>query len=189
NQKPERRTPTGHPPWVKLLHVRAGLASHAELLLQSTSWTSAPRPPALIESDRPQVPDDAVAPITPHRAIQIYQRCMRRWHIAQRFPQPDWSIVDLWVARELLSQGALPVQVRAILQLGSPQFPRRHGNPQDYLRRTLTRAAFPRPAPPPPVCATATTCGAVPHTVCAPHMLPPGCGAGDTGSSAASAAR
>jgi hypothetical protein len=166
NQKPERRTPTGHPPWVKLLYARASLASHAEHLLQSTSWTSAPRSPALIQSDRPPVPDDAVAPITPHRAIQMYQHCMRRWNIAERFPQPDWSIVDLGVARELLSQGALPVQVRAILQLGSPQFPRRHGNPQDYLRRTLTRAAFSRPAPPPAVCVThppTPTCGEIPR--------------------------
>jgi hypothetical protein len=79
---------------------------------------------------------------------------MRRCHITERFPQPDWSIVDLWVARQLLSQGMLPAQVRTILQLGSPRFPRRHGNPQDYLRRTLTRAAFSRTAPPRPVCVT-----------------------------------
>jgi hypothetical protein len=32
-----------------------------------------------------------------------------------------------------------------IIRLGSPQFPRQHGNPIDYLRRTLARAAFPFP--------------------------------------------
>src|SRR5262249_2639308 len=53
--------------------------------------------------------------------------------------QPDWSIVDLWVARELLCQGASPFYVCTLLQLGSPHFPRRHGDPQDYLRRTLLR--------------------------------------------------
>src|SRR5207248_4470316 len=31
-------------------------------------------------------------------------------------------------------------QVQAILQLGSPGFPRRHSNPDDYLRRTIARA-------------------------------------------------
>lgn len=159
NPKPDRRTPRGYSPWVTLLHARAGLAASAEDLLQAatTSLTPATRAPAPIDRDGPQDPDDAVAPapITQRQAIQIYQDWMRRWCILERFPQPDWSIVDLWVARELLSQGTLPAQVRAILQLGSPQFPRRHGNPQDYLRRTLTRAAFSRPAPPPPVCVTA----------------------------------
>ena len=39
--------------------------------------------------------------------------------------------------------GQAAAAVQAILQLGSPQFPRRHGNPEDYLRRTVARAAFP----------------------------------------------
>ena len=151
NQKPARRTPGGYPPWVTILHARAGVASRAEHLLRSVAASGTPAP---IDRDCPQDPDEtlAAAPIAPRQAIQIYHRWVRRWRIAERFPQPDWSIVDLWVARALLSQGALPAQVRAILQLGSPQFPRRHGNPQDYLRRTLARAAFSRPAPPPPVC-------------------------------------
>src|SRR5712691_10662705 len=33
-------------------------------------------------------------------------------------------------------------QVEAILRLGSPGFPRRHCDPDDYLRRTLARAAL-----------------------------------------------
>jgi hypothetical protein len=56
------------------------------------------------------------------KASQIYQAWMRRWHIARRFPQPDWSIVDLWVARALVAQGAPPAQVQAILRSGSPRF-------------------------------------------------------------------
>jgi hypothetical protein len=161
NQKPQRRTPSG-PPWVKLLHARPGLASQAEHLLESTSWISAPCLSAALERNGP-VPEDAVAPIPPARAIQIYQHYLRRWQIPERFPQPDWSIVDLWLARELFSRGASAVQVRTILQLGSPGFPRRHGDPQDYLRRTL-RAAFSRSAPPAPVCPTAIPCGEVRHT-------------------------
>jgi hypothetical protein len=157
NQKPSRRTPRGYPPWVTILHARAGLASRAALWLQSVtmSWAPVPGAPVPLDHDCPPDSDEGVAPsrITPHAAIQIYHHCLRRWRIRERFPQPDWSIVDLWVARELLAQGTRPAQVRAILQLGSPQFPRRHGQPQDYLRRTLTRAAFSLPAPA-PVCPT-----------------------------------
>jgi hypothetical protein len=84
-------------------------------------------------------------------ATEFYQACVQRWRIRQRFPQPDWSIVDCWVARHLLRQGWAPAQVPEILRLASPHFPRRHGNPDDYLRRTVARAAF--PFPPRPVCA------------------------------------
>ena len=76
---------------------------------------------------------------------------MHRWQIAQRFAQPDWSIVDLWVARALLAQGWPPDQVQIIIRLGSPHFPRRHSNPEDYLRRTVARA-FPFPSPGETVC-------------------------------------
>jgi hypothetical protein len=160
NQKPQRRTRSGAP-WVKLLHACAGLASQAEHWLESTASISLPPSlPATGKTDD-SVPADAVAPITPAQAIQIYQHLMQRWHIPERFPQPDWSILDLWVARELFSQGASPVHVRTVLQLGSPGFPRRHGDPQDYLSRTLLRA-FSRSVPPPPVCA-APTCTELPH--------------------------
>ena len=70
-----------------------------------------------------------------------YQRWMERWHIRERFPQPDWSIVDLWLARKLLAIHISTAQVETILRLGSPHFPRHHGDPEDYLRRTLARAA------------------------------------------------
>jgi len=30
---------------------------------------------------------------------------VHRWQIAERFAPPDWSIVDLWIARALLAQG------------------------------------------------------------------------------------
>jgi hypothetical protein len=49
--------------------------------------------------------------------------------------------VDLWVARHLLSQGTTAARIHAILRLASPHFPRRHGDPEDYLRRTIARAA------------------------------------------------
>jgi hypothetical protein len=70
---------------------------------------------------------------------------MKRWQTLERFPQPDWSIVDLWVARYLFSQGKPAPQIQTILRLASPYFPRRHGDPDGYLRRTVARATFPSP--------------------------------------------
>ena len=144
NQKPARRTPDRYAPWVKLVHARAGLAPRGESLLQSVRQSVQPRG------------TDRALPIhcDRHRPWPNQRRgghhdlprvVMQRWHIRERFPQPDWSIVDLWVARHLLSQGKPAVQIQAILRLASPHFPRRHGDPDDYLRRTVARAAFPSP--------------------------------------------
>jgi hypothetical protein len=65
---------------------------------------------------------------------------LRRLRIPQRFPHPDWSIADLWIAKELLRQGTPGEAVKAVLREASPQFPRRHADPEDYLQRTLARA-------------------------------------------------
>src|ERR1700676_2577389 len=146
NQKPERRTPGGYAPWVKIVYTHPGLARDADGLLQSaiqspalTQGTSPGKPSACAASLQNTLPPSiAVA-----EATEIYQGWMQRWRIAERFPLPDWSIVDFWIARQLLSQGTLAERVRAILQLASPHFPRRHADPDDYLRRTVARAAFP----------------------------------------------
>ena len=153
NQKPQRLTPGGLAPWVKILYAQAGLAPQADALLQSVSVLVSTRPPAPIQ--RLSLPV-VVLPHTPSTSMaaaearKTYCDLVQRWHIHQRFPQPDWSIVDLWVARHLLRQGTPSAQVHDILRLASPDFPRRHGNPEDYLRRTVTRAVSP---PRPPVCA------------------------------------
>ncbi len=165
NQKPARRTPSGYAPWVTIVHARAGLVSGAQGLLRSAAASLAPAQGVLPAFRRDQTADDPAAPnrIGPGEALEIYRQYMQRWRIAERFPQPDWSIVDLWIARQLLSLGTPAARVRTILQLGSPQFPRCHGNPQDYLRRTL-RAAFSRPAPPRPVWAAPCTDPTPAHT-------------------------
>jgi len=147
NQKPARRTLTGHAPWVKVVDTLAGLAPRAEALLQSARALASPPLPASSACSSWQ---DA-AGVTASLATEIYQGLIERWHIRERFPQPDWSIVDWWVARYLLGQRWAPAQVEAILRLASPEFPRHHGNPDDYLRRTIARAAFPSPRG--PVCA------------------------------------
>ena len=153
NQKPQRRHGNGYPPWVKVIHTAGGLARHADRLLQTareqaTTGNSEPH------SSRSSTPWQRTAPacLSSAQASETYQSCMGRWHIAQRFAQPDWSIVDLWVARALLAQGRSGVEVQQVLRLGSPGFPRGHSDPADYLRRTLARA-FPFPAPGRAVCA------------------------------------
>jgi hypothetical protein len=145
NRKPQRRFCSGYAPWVNVVHTRAGLACRADDLLRSAAKQATP--------PTRQRPRDGVCPerilspasgspsgITAAQAIAIYQTWMRRWRIAERFASPDWSIVDLWVAQALLAQAMSPEQVQDILRLASPQFPRRHTNPEDYLRRTLARA-------------------------------------------------
>jgi hypothetical protein len=145
NQKPARRTPDRYAPWVKLLHARAGLAPRAETLLQAIRQ-SAPPPRQSDWQFRADSTATQPSPTSTEEATTIYRSCMQRWHIRERFPQPDWSIVDLWVARFLLAQGKSPAQIQTVLRLASPHFPRRHGDPDDYLRRTIARAAFPSPA-------------------------------------------
>jgi RepB DNA-primase from phage plasmid len=144
NQKLARRTPDRYAPWVKLVHAHAGRAPCAEALLQSVRRCAQPPWHAASRLRRNSTATDP-GPTSAEEAALIYRECIKRWHIFERFPQPDWSIVDLWVAKHLLSQGKPAPQIQAILRLASPHFPRRHGNPDDYLRRTVARAAFPSP--------------------------------------------
>jgi len=144
NQKPARRTPGRYAPWVRLVHARLGLAPRAEALLQSIRECARPPCHPASRLNRNSTATE-LGPLSAEESATIYQSCMQRWHILERFPQPDWSIVDLWVARHLLSQGKPASQIQAILRLASPFFPRRHGDPDGYLRRTLARAAFPSP--------------------------------------------
>jgi len=149
NQKPARRSAGGYAPWVKVVSTQAGVAPQAEALLQSAHASASPTP--ALPSRSTAAFDSVPATIAASVATELYQACMERWHIRQRFPQPDWSVVDCWVARHLLRQRWAPAQVREILRLASPHFPRRHGDPEDYLHRTVARAAF--PSSPRPVCA------------------------------------
>jgi hypothetical protein len=154
NQKPARRTPGGYAPWVKLVHARVGSAPQADALLQSVASVPLLLAPVrttntIRRSTTHLTLDEAPEDLARSEAIEIYQACMGRWRILERFPQPDFSIVDLWVARYLLSRGTPVSQVQHVLRLASPHFPRCHSDPDDYLRRTVARAAafpFPRAA-------------------------------------------
>jgi RepB DNA-primase from phage plasmid len=162
NQKLQRRTASGYAPWVKIVEAHVVLASAAQELLHSATqviahkWTAA-MPDTTYPVSRVSIQSTTM---TAQGAARIYQRWTERWHIRERFPQPDWSIIDLWLARKLLAMHVSATQVEAILRLGSPNFPRHHGDPEDYLRRTLARAALP---PPRPVCSTHATASLLPR--------------------------
>lgn len=147
NQKPARRSWHGYPPWAKLIHARDGLAPQADALLAAAPAVHS----LLLPLDEPAPASWAIT----EQAQQIYTDCLWQWRIHERFPQPDWSIVDLWVARHLLRQETPAPLVQQMIRLASPGFPRRHADPADYLRRTVARAAaFPFPGAPRTLCAT-----------------------------------
>ncbi|MGA8622533.1 MAG: DNA-primase RepB domain-containing protein [Candidatus Sulfotelmatobacter sp.] len=162
NQKLQRRTASGYAPWVKIVEAHAGIARAAPELLHSATQLIAQQSAAAmrVTTYRLSHVGNPSTTITAHGAAHIYQRWTERWHIRERFPQPDWSIVDLWLARKLLAMHVSTTQVEAILRLGSPHFPRHHGDPEGYLRRTLARAALP---PPRPVCSTQATASLLPR--------------------------
>jgi hypothetical protein len=161
NQKRRRRSPSGYAPWVKIVEAHGVLASAAQELLYSATQVVAQQSTAAMRDTTYRVsrPGNHSLTITAQGAARIYQRWTERWHIREHFPQPDWSIVDLWLARKLLAMHISVTQVEAILRLGSTNFPRQHGDAEDYLRRTLARAALP---PPRPVCSTHATAPLLP---------------------------
>jgi hypothetical protein len=142
NQKPERRLPSGWQFWVKLVHTRPGLASNAGALLEAARQLPAP---TQLRRKRCGIHAAGVlaSPEAAAQASETYRAWMQRLRIRERFPQPDWSSVDLWIARELLARGTPAPEVEALLRFGSPNFPRAHGDPENYLSRTLARAALP----------------------------------------------
>jgi hypothetical protein len=144
NQKPQRRNGRGYSPWVKVLHTHVGLAAQGAALLQAAERCLG-SPSRLAQSPGltlPTVPHTIAAGSTATKpTAKIYARWLHRLQILERFPQPDWSIVDKWIAKELLLRGTPAPQIATILRGGSPGFPRQHSHPDDYLRRTLARAA------------------------------------------------
>ena len=144
NRKPQRRNRRGDSPWVKVRHAHNGLASQSAALLETAerAWDG---PSNLAQS--PHLPLTAVPPTRAAgtaatvAAATVYAGWLHRLRILERFPQPDWSIADKWIAKELLLRGTPAPQVVTILRDGSPGFPRQHSCPDDYLRRTLACAA------------------------------------------------
>lgn len=143
NQKPQRRSGHGYSPWVKVLHTHAGLAAQGAALLQAAEHCLG-SPSNLAQPPHQPLPaakhSNAAGSMATAATAKIYTRWLHRLQILERFPQPDWSIADKWIAKELLRRGTAAPQVATILRDGSPGFPRQHSHPDDYLRRTLARA-------------------------------------------------
>ena len=156
NQKPSRRQSNGYAPWVRLLHAQVGLATQGAALVQAAErQTGYGVSPVTATGSLPQplAPEPVLRSCTPGEASCIYQTWLQRLRIPQRFSHPDWSIADKWIAKELLRRGTPVAIVADLLRYGSPGFPRRHADPQNYLDRTLARALneladrpFPAPA-------------------------------------------
>ncbi|MBV8903103.1 MAG: hypothetical protein JOZ22_05655 [Acidobacteriia bacterium] len=145
NQKPQRRLVTGLAPWVKVQYAALMMASQAPAL----NFQAAPSRSA-VQTVKPVLaysgshadfsPVAAADAFTAGHAAMAYQSLLQRLRILPRFPAPDWSIVDLWIAKELLRRHVPPQRVKTVLRLASPYFPRSHADPEDYLQRTLARA-------------------------------------------------
>jgi hypothetical protein len=140
NRKPQRQR-DGLAPWVKLLYARGCLARGGATLIERI----AAEPPAGVPPwNRPA--QRQASGLVSHSALDssamrtLYQACLTRLRILERYPSPDWSIADKWVARELLQTGTPLTAVAEVLRHGSPGFPRRHADPEDYLRRTISCA-------------------------------------------------
>ena len=146
NQKPRRRLPNGWAPWVKLQYAEATFASACHSLMEAASPQIRLAPVARHGVASPEVCSVPYPESVSHQAlasgdaIACYQSWLQHFQIPQRFPHPDWSIADLWIAKALLACGMPSERVKSILCLASPQFPRSHADPEDYLRRTLERA-------------------------------------------------
>src|SRR5262249_38830264 len=141
NRKRERCRTDGLAPWVKLIHARACLAGDRAALLARAAVE-------LAGHGAPSLPVWATLPPyaagwhstagLDRTALRAFIRdCLHRLHILARYPSPDWSIADQWVARDLLDNGTDPAVVASVLRYGSPGFPRRHADPEDYLHWTL----------------------------------------------------
>src|SRR6266851_1453026 len=109
NQKPRRRQNNGYAPWVRLLHAQVGLATNGALLVQAAEREIrlAPSTVTVTGSLPSPLARELVVPAscTRSEASDIYQAWLQRLRIPQRFPRPDWSIADKWIAKELLRLG------------------------------------------------------------------------------------
>jgi hypothetical protein len=126
NRKPARLQSNGLSPWVRVVwHCVGALA---------TTGHSIHNPPPRAEV----VPILNQLPAPPGPGL--YRQCLDAMRLLERFPKPDWSVADYRVARWLLLQGIAPAHVVDILRQGSPDFPRSHPKPEDYLWRTVQSA-------------------------------------------------
>jgi RepB DNA-primase from phage plasmid len=130
NRKPARLQPNGLPPWVRVVGRPSGALTEVGSAIANMPLDGVSHGPTTA----------ATGGVEP-RPSPLYRQYLDALGLQRRFPVPDWSIADYRVARWLLQGGYCAEQVAVILRQGSPGFPRRHANPDDYLRRTVRAAA------------------------------------------------
>jgi hypothetical protein len=74
-------------------------------------------------SRQPQDLAPRSALLTAAEAHRVYDNCLHRWRIAQRFQRPDWSIVDLWVVRHCYRWAFPPLRSRTSFASAARGFP------------------------------------------------------------------
>src|ERR1041384_2481481 len=99
NQKPQRRNWRGHAPWVKVLYAHPGLRAQGDALLPASDC-GLPDLPRPASAPRARWPITHTDTLVHPAAAGIYADWLHRLHIPERFPQPDWSIADKWIAKE-----------------------------------------------------------------------------------------
>jgi len=125
NRKPARLQPNGLPPWVRVVWQCGAAMAVVDGRIAPTPTGDPVGRSSLAGAD----------------GSPLYRQCLEDLRLLERFPAPDWSIVDHRVARLLLQQGWGAAPVAEILRQGSPGFPPLHPKPDDYLRRTVQSAA------------------------------------------------
>jgi hypothetical protein len=115
-QKPQRRDGRGHAPWVKVLYARAELAAQGTALVQAahSGWPAAPERAVASGAHRPAT---HIVALAHPAATGIYVDWLHRLRIPERFPQPDWSIADKWIAKELLRTARQRQQSWSLLRI------------------------------------------------------------------------
>jgi hypothetical protein len=108
-----------------------------ELAAAELAGYRAPSPPVGAALPQYAAASFPTADLDPTALRALYRDCLNRLRILARYPSPDWSIADTWVARELLATGTDPALVAAVLRHGSPGFARRHADPEDYVREEV----------------------------------------------------
>jgi hypothetical protein len=128
NRKSEHRDDRGLAPWVRVVWT-ARQTAVVELGALPQAFAAAGPPDAWAAGSGSHV-------LT---TLPWYAEWLERAGVTP--PVTDWSVADYRVARALLRQGFPVGAVAAVLRTGSPGFPRNHAQPEDYLRRTVSRAA------------------------------------------------
>lgn len=143
NKKPGR----GNPP-VYLREASGAVSEEAAAMVAAARATvmselgkPGPTKPGAVAAGRPDVYTPG-QPTASEECRAEYRRVQERWIkiIEERGQQPDWSAIDLKVSATMIKNGWDPDSVYDAIRRESPDFPRNHTKPADYLGRTIGKA-------------------------------------------------